>query len=417
MMIPATLGDTVKEPNVHDPEVQDPAVEALAAFRKLTDSNAQLVAPDPPSTGRRTFGIEEEYLLLDARSGRPVDRAAELMSAARSLETDFEHEFFASQIEIATPICDTADAAEAALRRSRADAACAAESLGVVVAGSGLPPVGGDVAGLVTPVERYRQIAANMRHAHHDQYTTGLHVHVEVPSRDAGIEVMARVSRWAPVLLALTANSPLWAGEPTGFASWRHLVMRSWPVHGYPEPFDSVAAYDQAIEGLTHTGVIPDTGLLTWIVRLSERFPTVEFRIADAQLDARDSVAFAVIVRALVELALAESARGFPRVGTSEVEVNAALWAAARDGLSSDLIDPLAGERVPAFALVERMIHTITPELERFGDMDRVTSYVDRLRRTGGPAARQGSVFAHEGMAGLLELYRDPAYGEASGVH
>jgi len=356
----------------------------------------------------RSFGIEEEYLLLDECTGRPVDRAAEMILATRG-SGRLEHEYFSSKIEVATPVCEEGDEAEAALASLRADAAGRARRIGVVVAGTGLPPVGGDVAGTVAPKERYRRIEAAMRSAAENQYTTGTHVHVEIPSREAGVDVLSRLARWAPALLAMTANSPLWCGEATGFASWRHIVARSWPLNGYPEAFESAAHYRRAVEQLITTGVVPDSGLLTWVVRLSENYPTVELRIADAQLEARDAVAFAVIVRALVHRALGEHRSGVPRPGYASAEVNGAIWLAARNGLDAELIDPFAGSALPAFTLINRMIGGIEHELVRFGDLDRVDAYLRRLRESGGPAARQLSAFARGGIGGLLDLYRNAA--------
>lgn len=217
----------------------------------------------------RSFGVEEEYLLLDDTTGAPVNMAAELIRAMPDLQNQTEREYFSSQLETATPICRDADAAEAALSRLRTGAALVAAERGVVLAGTGLPPVGGDTIGTVTPRPRYRMIESEMRSAAAHQYGTGTHVHVEIPSREAGIDVLARLARWAPTLLALTANSPLWCGRPTGFASWRHIMGRSWPVNGYPTGFSDAAEYEFAVAQLIGTGIVPDSAMLSWAIRLS----------------------------------------------------------------------------------------------------------------------------------------------------
>ncbi len=363
----------------------------------------------------RSFGVEEEYLLLDAAAGVPVDRAAELIRATPELGDQTEREYFSSQLETATPVCREAEEAEAALRRFRRTVSRAAAARGVVLAGTGLPPVGGDAVGTVTPKPRYRLIAAQMRSAAEHQYATGTHVHVEVPSPDAGVDVLARLARWAPALLALTANSPLWCGERTGFASWRHVMGRSWPVAGYPQGFADAEEYHRAVARLIDTGVVPDAGLLTWVARLSHSYPTVELRIADAQLEAGDAVAVAVIVRALVDRALRESEDGRARPRYTPALVDGANWVAARNGLGSELIDPLTAESLPAFDLVERMLGTVETELDRFGDRARVERYVRRRRDEGDPASRQLAAFDDAGIAGVLDLYRgaEPAAAAA----
>lgn len=364
----------------------------------------------------RAFGVEEEYQLLDAKSGAPVDRAAELILATPELGKQTEREYFSSQLETATPICREAHEAEESLTAFREAIARAAEPSGVLLAGTGLPPVGGDTAGTVTPKPRYLLIASEVRAAAKYQYATGTHVHVEVPSRDAGVDVIARLARWAPALLALTVNSPLWCGEPTGFASWRHLMGLSWPANAYPSGFDTAEEYDRAIARLIDTRIVPDAGMLSWVIRLSANYPTVELRIADAQLRAGDAVSFAVIVRALVERALRDAEQGVPRPRYTSGIVNGSDWMAARNGLGSELIDPLRAESLPAFELVDRMLGTVGEELDRFGDRERVDAYLRGLRAHGDPASRQLAAFARGGIGALLELYRggSPDHGDSA---
>lgn len=357
------------------------------------------------TSGPRRFGVEEEYLLLGAVSAKPLNRATDVILATS--ETNVEHEYFSSQIEVSTPVCSEASEAEAALTCARAAASREAAGFGAVVAGAGLPPVGGDIAGSVAPKERYRRIEAAMRSVAQYQYSTGTHVHVEVPSRNAGVEVLARIARWVPTLLALTANSPLWCGKSTGFASWRHIMGLSWPVSGYPQVFDDADHYQLTVRLLIRAGIIPDPGMLTWVARLSDTYSTIELRIADAQLEARDTVAFAALVRAFVEHTLTEAERGIERPRFGPSVVNGANWLAARNGLSSELIDLYSGDRSPAFIVVDRLISEVEVELDRFGDRTLIHDWVSRLRQNGTPAERQLAAFARGGLGALLELYRN----------
>jgi carboxylate-amine ligase len=289
----------------------------------------------------------------------------------------------------------------------------AASEHGVILAGTGLPPVGGDTVGTVTSRPRYRAIEAEMRETAAHQYSTGLHVHVEVPSRDAGVDALARLARWAPALLALTANSPLWCGTPTGFASWRHIKGLSWPVAGYPPPFSDGEDYAHSIDRFVASGVLVDPGVVTWVARLSENFPTLELRIADAQLEVRDSVAFAALVRSLVDRCLSDALENPSPPRYAPGLVNGAVWMAARDGLEATIVDPLTTEAMPAFELIERMVCSVERELERFGDIWLVEQHIERLRRDGGPARRQLERFGEAGLSGLIGLYRS---GSAAGI-
>lgn len=318
------------------------------------------------SSSRPSFGVEEEFLLLDATTGSPVNSAAKVILAMAGECPSPEREFLSSQLETATSVCHDAAEAESALLEFRRVGSRAAQSCGCVLAGTGLPPAGGETEATVTPKPRYRRIAEETGRVAKHQYSTGTHVHVGIPSLDAGVEVLARIARWSPVLLAMTANSPLWSGEPTGFASWRHVKSLSWPVSGYPQGFRDGADYERSVAGLIESGIVPDTGMLSWIVRLSANYPTIELRVADAQLDARDTVSFAVLVRALVARALTEMGAGDPSPRHQQGIVNSANWIAARNGLGSELVDPLTLESLPAFELVDRMLASVADELTRF---------------------------------------------------
>jgi carboxylate-amine ligase len=355
----------------------------------------------------RRFGVEEEYLMLDAVTGVPRNCAPAMISALPDLLV--ETEFFESQLETATPVCTQASEAEDTLLAFRSQAARAAKDLGVVLASTGLPPVGGDVPGTVTATARYLAIQENLGSLVSRYYSTGTHVHVEVPSRDIGVEVMARMARWSAVLVALTANSPVHLGENTGFASWRYLSLMQWPTAGYPPYFERGADYDVMVDQLKRSGIVLDAGVVNWSIRLSEKFPTVELRTADAQLDPRDSVAFAVVVRALVERCVSEAESGSPRQDPDLNLVRGAHWLAARNGLASTLVHPLSGDAVPAADAVAALIDHVQHELAAAGDLELVERYVARLRETGGSAQLQLKSFEAGGVAALLELYRSHA--------
>ncbi len=351
------------------------------------------------------FGVEEEYLLLDAQTGLPRDGADGMIAALPGLRA--EHEYFHSQLETATPPCSAAAEAFDSLAEFRTAASRAATEQGLVLAGTGLPPLGGDAAGRVTDNERYRDIDRTMRGMVHRYYSTGTHVHVEVPSRDAGVEVFARIARWSPALVALTSNSPLWLGDDSGYASWRYLQLQQWPSSGYPPHFADAAAYDDVVQQLVRAGALLDTALVNWSIRLSERFPTIELRTADAQLGSGDAVGFALVFRALVDRALREREAGVPVPEQQRDVLRGAHWLAARNGLSSDLVDPASGSPKPAFDVIDDLVEHVADSLDAAGDLGHVQRLVERRRADGGAAALQLRAWSAGGIGALLDLYRD----------
>lgn len=350
------------------------------------------------------FGVEEEYMLLDAITGEPKNVSETIIEALPGLRA--EHEFLHSQLETATEICEDVDEALEELHTFRTRVSEVATELGVVLAGTGLPPIGGEVPGQVVTKPRYLEIAGSMRGMVTRYYSTGTHVHVEVPSRDLGVEVIGRIAQWSPVLLAMTANSPLWLGEDTGFESWRYLTLQQWPTSGYPPHFEDAAEYSRVVHDLVGTGALVDTALVNWTVRLSERYPTIEIRLADSQLIAEDSVAFALVYRALVAQALEDSADGISWEPVQPDILRGAHWTGARFGIAEHLVSPETGELTPAFDVIDQMLDYAREHLVAAGDWPHVQAWVRRLRAHGGSGAWQRSRWEAEGMEGLLRLYR-----------
>ena len=148
---------------------------------------------------------------------------------------------------------------------------------------------------------RYERMAEAFGLTAQEQLTCGCHVHVEVSSADEGVAVLDRAGPWLAVLLAVSANSPFWQGLDSSYASFRYQVWGRWPSSGPTEPFGTAQAYRETVEQMVGTGTLLDAGMVYFNARLSERYPTIEVRIADVCLRAEDAVLIAALVRALVE--------------------------------------------------------------------------------------------------------------------
>jgi len=132
----------------------------------------------------------------------------------------------------------------------------------------------------------------------HEQLTCGCHVHVGISDADEGVAVLDRVGPWLATLLALSANSPFWQGRDSEYASFRYQVWGRWPSSGPAGPFGTSRAYRETIEQMVDSGTLIDPGMVYFDARLSERYPTVEIRIADVCLRAEDAVLVAALARA-----------------------------------------------------------------------------------------------------------------------
>lgn len=274
----------------------------------------------------RSVGVEEELLLADADSGEPLavsgavlaaaDRAASA-SAADGEESGhtFEAELQEEQVEFGTrPVTEMGELQEEILRW-RAEAARHAAAAGAVVAAIGTSPLA--VRPSMSPGHRYEWVSRQFGMTAQEQLTCGCHVHVSVESDEEGVAVLDRIRLWLPVLTAMSANSPFWQGEDTGYGSYRSRVWNRLPAAGPVDVFGSADHYHAEVRAMVESGVLRDKGMIWFDARLSASYPTVEVRVADVCLDASTPVLLAALVRALVETAAREWRAGEPRPGSA----------------------------------------------------------------------------------------------------
>ncbi|MCX2729248.1 glutamate--cysteine ligase [Saccharopolyspora sp. NFXS83] len=338
-----------------------------------------------------TAGVEEEFLLLDPHTGQAVPKAAAVLADAAPARGEeagtLQPELLRSQVEAATGRCTTSAQLRAQLRDARHRLARAAVRHGAVLVSSGTPVADGPPPG-ITEGDRFGRIAEEYAAVVTGYQACGCHVHVAVPDEESAVAVVNHLRPWLPTLLALSANSPFHRGRDTGCASWRVVQQLRFPGAGVPPHFESAAAYREQVARLVECGALIDREMSFWLVRPSPRLPTVELRVADALPTAADALVHAVLARALVRTALDEVARGRPAPAVRDQVAAAAVWAAARYGVTSSLVDPVRERRVPAAVLLRELVERVTPALREAGDADVVPELLRGLA-LGGGAERQ----------------------------
>jgi glutamate---cysteine ligase / carboxylate-amine ligase len=335
-----------------------------------------------------TFGVEEEFLLVDPTTGAPiaVNRAVARHAAERGVKLQLE--LSSCQIETTSEVVAGSGELRQELTRLRRIAAEAAEASGAQLLAAALPPTRPHDFP-VTDTKRYREIADKFGMVA-EEGICGAHVHVAVPSREAAIRVSNRLRPWLPLFLALTANSAVYLDTDTGYASWRSIVWARWPSAGPPPHFGSIDEYDAMVRMLHGAGAVLDDGMVYWDVRPSAKFPTIEVRVADVPATVGETVLLAMLLRASVMTALSDERRAEPIPPISPHALKAAYWKSARAGLEGQAIDLLESHAlVPARKLLERMVDRVRPALEDVGDYETVKAELARIQDQGNGAMRQ----------------------------
>lgn len=352
-----------------------------------------------------TVGVEEEFHLCDLRTGALRPDAPQVLAAARGrLGDDVDPELLRSQVEVGTATCTTLAEVRAELVRLRRGLAGSAEAAGCALLASGTFPAAIDQA-VTTDDARYQAMAELFGPTAREQVTCGCHVHVAVDQPADAVTVLRRSRPWLPVLLALSSNSPLWQGRDTSYESYRSEVWSRWPTSGPAPALRSTEEYEALVERLLATGVLRDRGMLYWHARPSQRYPTVEFRIADVCLTVDDAVLLAGLCRALASTCLLAEVQGEPDPDLPPEVLRAATWRAARFGVEGKLLDPRAGVPVPAADAVAALSAHLRPALEESGDAAEVDALVTAVLGRGSGARRQRAAFSRRGDVGdVLEV-------------
>ncbi|MFG1795887.1 glutamate--cysteine ligase [Nocardia sp. NPDC049149] len=339
-----------------------------------------------------TVGVEEEFILTDPETGAPVAKNVEVARTAAELGIDLQLELTRCQVETSTGV--HSDSAELAseLRLLRCGVAECAEKNGVQLLAAGIPPTVPDRFP-VTDTPRYQRIAEAYGMLAHEQGLCGCHVHVAVPDRETAVLVGNFLRPWLPLFLALTANSAIYRGVDTGYASWRSILWRRWPSAGPPPHFGSLAEYQSMVAMMQSSGSILDKKMVYWDVRPSMSFPTVEIRVSDVPATIEETVLLATLVRAMVMTARTSLARNIspPSVGTEVL--HAAYWKSARSGLDGDAVDPVRGRIVPVAELLTELVDYVGPALDELGDRRSVTDALAAVLARGNGAMRQLNAF------------------------
>ncbi len=363
-----------------------------------------------------TLGAEEELHLVDLSSRDLSGSAPRLLS--RLPADEYSAEIQRTTVETNTQVVTSLAGLRAEILRLRTRLMSVAASHGLGVAAVGTLPSSADGDIELTSSGRYGRMQEQYRLLVDEQLICGTQIHVGVDGRDLAVQIAQRVTRYLPVLLAISASSPFWRGQDTGYASIRSIIWQRWPSAGATGPLASAREYDDLVEDLIHSGVIADPKMAYFDVRPSSHAPTLELRVCDACPIVDDAVLIAALFRALVRQAERDIAAAVPFRPLPTPIHRAAMWQAARGGLSGNLVDISGRTRhVPAETALRGLLDRLRPRLAEVGDDEEVRELAEALLARGTSADRQRAAYAENGrLDDVVDLVVRETHGPASGI-
>ncbi|WP_439497092.1 carboxylate-amine ligase [Bosea sp. (in: a-proteobacteria)] len=315
------------------------------------------------------FGIEEEFFLSDAASRNILRKASPKFFAAvhEAFPEEVQREMLQSQIEVATPICETMGEARHSLASLRMGLASLGLEHNVLPLACGTHPSAVWSRQRATEAARYDKLMRDLQMLGSRNQVCGLHVHVEVPDEDMRIGLMVRILPFLPLILALSTSSPFWQGQRTGLMGYRLAAYAELPRTGLPELFADPADYKAYVDTLVAAGAIKDASYVWWAIRPSDKHPTLELRIADSCTRLNDTLAIAALYRCLVHHLCRKPRLNADLTAASRAIALENLWRAQRYGIHGGLICAESRSMRTVTDLVDELVEMLSDDAAALG--------------------------------------------------
>jgi glutamate---cysteine ligase / carboxylate-amine ligase len=348
------------------------------------------------------FGIEEEYFLVDSRTrSLASEPPKQLLDECKSALGDrIGPEYHRCQVEIGTNICTSTFDAHGELARARRVLAARASRYGLAPIAASTHPFTSWATQHHTDKDRYNRIADDLQALGRRMVIGGMHVHVGIHDNEQRISVMNEIRGFLPLLLALSASSPLWQGEDTGLKSYRTAVNDATPRSGIPERFRSWCDYQGTVATLVRSGVIEDATKIWWDLRPSARFQTLELRITDVCPHIDDALCIAALFRCLCRCLYRRTSEGRNFSNYPLLLLNENRWRAQRYGLDRGFIDLSREAILTSAELLEDLLELIREDAE-YLDCNAEVHHARVILARGSSADRQLALYRQQIARGL----------------
>ncbi len=361
-----------------------------------------------------TLGVEWEIALADARTGELKSVANEVLREVSAnhpdLQEDEEHphikqELLLNTVELVTGICHTVSEAKADLARSISALRDVTDNMGVELFSAGSHPFAAPRSQPVTDKERYSKLIDRTQWWGQQMVIYGVHVHVGLNNRDKAMPVLDRLVNYFPHLQALSASSPFWGGEDTGYASQRALMFQQLPTAGLPFQFPDWSSYEAYVDDMFTTGVIDSVSEIRWDVRPVGNLGTIEMRICDGLSTLQEIGAVAAFTQCLVEESsqILDDGGSIPTMPPWHVQEN--KWRAARYGMEAIIIRDAAGNEQLVTEHIMETLNRLEPVAAKLNCSQELAD-VETIVRNGAGYQRQRRI-AEENDGDLRAVVQD----------
>ena len=346
---------------------------------------------------RSTLGIEWELALVDRQTGDLRSVAERILEAAHQdlpgLGSDEEHpyvkqELLLNTIELITDVCGSVEEGVEQLRETARSVMRHCDPLDVDLYCQGSHPFAPPTKQPVTDKERYNELIRRTQWWGRQMVIYGVHVHVGLDDVRQAMPAVNALCNYNAHFQALSASSPFWSGERTGYASNRSLMFQQLPTAGQSYQFEEWSGYERAVADLTHTGVIDDVSEVRWDVRAVPRLGTVEMRICDGVATLEEIGALAALTQCIVHDTVQTLEDGGSVTSMPPWFIKENKWRAARYGLDAIIILNENGDEELITDHLAKELERLEPVAKELG-CEKELGLVERMMDDGAGYQRQ----------------------------
>ncbi|GFG77032.1 putative glutamate--cysteine ligase 2 [Mycobacterium paragordonae] len=345
---------------------------------------------------RPTVGVEWEFALVDAET-RDLSNEATAVIAEIGENPRVHKELLRNTVEVVSGICENAAEAMADLRDTLGPARRIVRDRGMELFCAGTHPFAQWSNQKLTDAPRYAELIKRTQWWGRQMLIWGVHVHVGISSANKVMPIMSSLLNQYPHLLALSASSPWWGGEDTGYASNRSMMFQQLPTAGLPFQFQKWSEFEGFVYDQKKTGIIDHVDEVRWDVRPSPHLGTLEVRICDGVSNLRELGALVALTHCLiVDLdRRLEADQPLPTMPPWHVQEN--KWRAARYGLDAVIIlDADSNERLVTEDL-DDVLNRLEPIAKSLKCSDELAAVADIPRRGGSYQRQRRVAEEHDG--------------------
>ncbi|MCW1250112.1 glutamate--cysteine ligase [Acaricomes phytoseiuli] len=356
-----------------------------------------------------TLGVEWELAIVDRASGELVPRADDLLVIAGSEHAGasdehphIKRELLLNTIELVTDVCRSTAEATEHLSQSLATARRATDQLGLELMCAGSHPFSHPQAQAVTDKERYTELIERTQWWGAQMVIFGVHIHVGLDSVHKAMPVLDGLVNYVPHFQALSASSPYWNGEDTGYASQRALMFQQLPTAGLPFQFPDWAGYESCVADMLATGAVEQLNEIRWDIRPVANLGTIEMRVCDGLSTLEEVGAIAALTQCLVQSFSDEldAGRSVPTMPPWHVQEN--KWRAARYGLDTTVILDAQSRERPLTDDLYDLLNRLEPVAAKLGCSSELSDVARIIERGAGYQRQREIAAAHDGDLGSV---------------